>query len=49
MENIYFKTNKISDKVNEELAKIKEPFCCLSVGHWCAGDTYHDRKSIGTS
>lgn len=47
-ENVYFKTNKISKELNDELEKIPEKFNFLFVGHWCKGDTFHDRKSIST-
>jgi len=31
----------------ELLDSIKEDFCFLFVGHWLAGDLYHDRKDVG--
>jgi glycosyltransferase involved in cell wall biosynthesis len=31
----------------EVLDSIKEDFCFLFVGHWLAGDLYHDRKDVG--
>ena len=45
--NVYKKTDKIHETVNNELKDIKESFCFLFVGHWLQGSIGQDRKDIG--
>ena len=45
--DIFHKTTKISNEINDELKKISEKFCFLFVGHWLNGAHGHDRKDIG--
>ena len=38
---------EIEPAVDEFMAKVKENFCFLFVGHWLAGGIGHDRKDVG--
>jgi glycosyltransferase involved in cell wall biosynthesis len=44
---VYYKTNKIPEKINNKLNSIKEENCYLFVGHWLDGDIGQDRKDVG--
>ena len=45
--NVYKRTNKIHDTVNDQLSIVKESFAYLFVGHWLKGIMGQDRKDIG--
>jgi len=46
-DNVYKKTDKIPEILNNTLNQIKEDFCFLYVGHWLKGDLGQDRKDTG--
>jgi glycosyltransferase involved in cell wall biosynthesis len=45
--DIFFKTDKISDNINNTLNEIESDFNFLFVGHWLNGELGHDRKDVG--
>ena len=45
--DIWKKTDNISDKIDDIFSDVKEEFCFLFTGHWIQGDLGHDRKDVG--
>jgi len=45
--SVYHKTDNIHKTIVDELNKVAEDFCFLTVGHWLPGNIGHDRKDIG--
>lgn len=45
--NVFKKTDKLPETIQDAMFKVKEKFCYLFVGHWIKGDIGEDRKNIG--